>query len=373
MAEHDAMTSPERVTETEAFTRIAREVLYDGHLTFAVERYRYPDGHEAIRDVLEGKEVVVVLAYDEDGVWMVHQAREAAGEADILELPAGGVDPDDGRDLLSAAQRELAEEVGKGARQWEHVTSFWSSPGGFWERMHLFFAMDLYDHSLPQDEHENVRAEQFSFGQLQNLIDSCRDAKSLVGLLEMRHRLEREIERLSPLSIAQQEQVVAFARAALAKVIARDMPTLDVDARLSAARFAGMVCGQLQAELAGPWPNEGEADAPPPIERSLLADIGAVIENFAKVTAPEGELRAMFIDQQGLVGMMREWGATDTDLRDKVLDVAWAHVMGTGEFPDERADDYKSQLFEFQSAALGRGWSAYERPRYERPAEPEQS
>ena len=48
-------------------------------------------------------------------VWLVRQPREAVDEPALLEIPAGRLDVE-GEAPLEAAQRELAEEIGKGAR-----------------------------------------------------------------------------------------------------------------------------------------------------------------------------------------------------------------------------------------------------------------
>jgi ADP-ribose pyrophosphatase len=116
-----------RALETEAFARISHEAVFSGHyLQVSVDRFRYPDGREANREIVDGGDVVVVCAYDKEGVFLVGQPREAAGEALLWELPAGAVDTAD-KEILEAAQRELAEEIGKGAHHWELVRTFYSS------------------------------------------------------------------------------------------------------------------------------------------------------------------------------------------------------------------------------------------------------
>ena len=47
--------------------------------------------------------------------------------------------------MQATAERELAEEIGKGARTWEHLTTFFTTPGFADETMHLYLATDLYD------------------------------------------------------------------------------------------------------------------------------------------------------------------------------------------------------------------------------------
>ena len=56
------------------------------------------------------------MAHDGEQLFLVRQPREAVGEQALLELPAGKLD-EEGEEPLETAKRELAEEIGKGARE----------------------------------------------------------------------------------------------------------------------------------------------------------------------------------------------------------------------------------------------------------------
>jgi ADP-ribose pyrophosphatase len=112
----------------------------------------------------------------------VEQPREAVGAQALLELPAGKLD-EEAESPLEAAKRELAEEIGKGARNWEHLATFWMSPGFTNEEMHVFLATDLYDEHAEADETERIQVRRVPLSDLDETIAGCRDAKSLVGLL----------------------------------------------------------------------------------------------------------------------------------------------------------------------------------------------
>ena len=96
-----------------------------------------------------------VVAHDGETLYLVRQPREPVGEPALLELPAGKLD-EEGESPLDTAQRELAEEIGKGARTWQHLTSFYTSPGFADEECHLFMATDLYDQEAEADENERI-------------------------------------------------------------------------------------------------------------------------------------------------------------------------------------------------------------------------
>src|SRR4051812_21951316 len=109
------------------FERIGGEVVYDGKFAgMRKDKFRFADGDEVEREYVEHPGAVVVVAYDEGGIYAVRQPREAVGVPDLLELPAGKLD-EEGEEPLAAAKRELAEEIGKGSKTWKAITKFWMS------------------------------------------------------------------------------------------------------------------------------------------------------------------------------------------------------------------------------------------------------
>ena len=74
----------------------------------------------------------------------MRQPREAVGVPDLLEIPAGKLDVE-GEEPLEAAKRELAEEIGKAAEEWEHLHTFFTSPGFTDEVCHVYLATGLSD------------------------------------------------------------------------------------------------------------------------------------------------------------------------------------------------------------------------------------
>ena len=165
------------------FERIDSEQIWQGHIGgVRVDTFRYDDGEEARREIVSHPGAVTVLPFDGERIWLVRQPREPVGEQSLLELPAGKLDRD-GDGLEQTARRELAEEIGKGARSWRHLVSFYNSPGLLAEENHLFLAEDLYDESLEADENERIEIVQLPIGRLDDTIPRVRDAKTLIGLL----------------------------------------------------------------------------------------------------------------------------------------------------------------------------------------------
>jgi ADP-ribose pyrophosphatase len=167
-----------------AFEQVGSEVVYDGRIaTVRVEKFRHDDGEVVEREVIDHPGAAVMLPLDGDRIWFVRQPREVVGEESLLELPAGKLN---GGGVLDTAKRELREEIGKSAAQWQHLTTFYASPGFTNEEIHAFLATDLSDAPLDADEEERIEILSEPLDRLDDVIRSCRDSKSLVTLLWFR-------------------------------------------------------------------------------------------------------------------------------------------------------------------------------------------
>ncbi len=171
------------------FEPVGGETTYDGKI-FSVrsETFRHEDGEETTREIVRHQGAVGVVAHDGERIYLVRQPREAVGVPDLLELPAGKLDVE-GEEPLETAKRELAEEIGKAAERWEHLHSFYTSPGFTDEECHVYLATGLSDADADTDENERIHIEARPLSDLDALIDEARDSKTLIGLLELRRRL----------------------------------------------------------------------------------------------------------------------------------------------------------------------------------------
>jgi 8-oxo-dGTP pyrophosphatase MutT (NUDIX family) len=168
-----------------SFERVGSEEVWSGRIaSVRTERFRYDDGDVVDREIVSHPGAVAVVAHDGENLWLVKQPREAVNDY-LVELPAGKLD-EEGEDALATAKRELAEEIGKGAKNWVHLTTFWASPGFSDERIYVYLATDLYDEQAHTDEIERIEIVKVPLAQLDELIRSNRDSKTLVGLLWFR-------------------------------------------------------------------------------------------------------------------------------------------------------------------------------------------
>ena len=168
-----------------AFERLGTEQVWSGRIaSVRVDRFRHEDGEEVSREIVSHPGAVTVLAHDGERLYLVAQPREAVGEPALVELPAGKLEQ--GEEPLATARRELAEEIGKGARTWRHMKTFYSSAGFSDEEIHVYLATDLYDERAHTDEHERIEVQTIPLDRLDEAIAASRDAKSLIGLLWFR-------------------------------------------------------------------------------------------------------------------------------------------------------------------------------------------
>jgi len=107
-----------------------------------------PDGRESSRELVLHPGAVAILPILPDGkILLVRQYRHAVGK-ELLEIPAGKLDlPGESPDECAA--RELAEETGYEASEWEELLTFYTSPGFTNETITLFCARRLREVGSP--------------------------------------------------------------------------------------------------------------------------------------------------------------------------------------------------------------------------------
>jgi ADP-ribose pyrophosphatase len=177
-----AMIQPEPTVES--------TLVYEGRVVnLRVDTVRVANDRLATREIVEHSAAVCIVPVDDqENVVMVRQYRKPI-EADLLEVPAGGVEP--GEVSEEAVQRELQEEIGYTAGTLQHLTSFWVAPGWATERMHAYLATDLQPGSLDPDYDENIAVVRVPLGEIMGLIESgeIQDGKSIASLTLALRRL----------------------------------------------------------------------------------------------------------------------------------------------------------------------------------------
>jgi 8-oxo-dGTP pyrophosphatase MutT (NUDIX family) len=178
---------------TSRFEQVSAETIHEGRFIEVVQgRFRHEDGEEVEREIVTHPGAVGIVVLDDEDLWFVRQPREAIGSADLLELPAGKLD-EEGEEPLDTARRELAEEIGKQAAEWESLGSFYTSPGFTDEQVHLFLATGISDVDVrPAVEHdERIDVEVRPLSDLDAILSETTDSKTLIGLYRLKERLTR--------------------------------------------------------------------------------------------------------------------------------------------------------------------------------------
>ncbi|SOJ55153.1 Methanol dehydrogenase activator [Mycobacterium simulans] len=138
------------------FETVSSETLHTGAI-FALRRdvVRMPHDTTAVREVVEHFGAVAIVALDDDGnIPMVYQYRHAFGRR-LWELPAGLLDAAGEPAHLTAA-RELQEEAGLQAADWQVLVDLDSTPGFSDESVRVYLATGLSEVQRPEAHHEEA-------------------------------------------------------------------------------------------------------------------------------------------------------------------------------------------------------------------------
>jgi ADP-ribose pyrophosphatase len=176
------------------------ESVYQGRiLDLVVDRIQIND-IETIREVVRHPGGVVVLAeVGRQGIPFVRQHRYPI-DGDLLELPAGRIDP--GETPSQGAARELEEETGFRAHSLQHVCSFYSSPGYCDELLHFYYTNNLTQRSAHLEQDEDLVVEFYPLPEALGLVSQgeIRDGKTIAALFWLAHKRTSEADS-SPISV----------------------------------------------------------------------------------------------------------------------------------------------------------------------------
>lgn len=166
---------------------LSGEVVYDGKIiTVHKDRVELVSGKTSFREVVEHSGGVVILAIcKKDGVekvLMVKQFRYPLKEA-LLELPAGKLEKNE--NPFEAAKRELKEETGYIAKNWQDLGYVFTSPGYSDEKLYLYKAANLEFVGECPDDGEILIEYEYTIDEIKNMIknNEITDAKTICAVM----------------------------------------------------------------------------------------------------------------------------------------------------------------------------------------------
>jgi ADP-ribose pyrophosphatase len=143
------------------------EIGSRGSYTFQI--IRHPGGAAALP------------VHDDGSVSLIRQLRPAV-DAELLEVPAGRLSPDEPPD--QCAVRELREETGLQAEALVPLGMIYASPGVFDEIVHLYAATGISQGEATPEEDEEIEVVRLPFAEARAMAADGRisDAKTVAAL-----------------------------------------------------------------------------------------------------------------------------------------------------------------------------------------------
>ena len=173
---------------------VLRHELTNGEMSQPLRRLNFERG-DGVAALLYKRQAASIV--------LVRQFRYPtleAGPGWIVELVAGMLDAAEAPE--DAMRREILEETGYVVEELAFVSMFYLSPGGSSERIHLYCA-EVDDAARRaagggrEDEGEDIEVVEWPLEQAWQALESgeLADAKTIIALMWLRRRLEREREK----------------------------------------------------------------------------------------------------------------------------------------------------------------------------------
>jgi len=166
---------------------LQNRLSYQGSkFSFHVDRIRLPHGVTGEYSYIRHPGAGLAVPVTDDGKFILVKQYRFAIQRYLLEFPAGTLEA--GEDHGVTIKREIEEETGYRANQWQYLGGFYLCPGYCDEIIHAYLAQGLekLEHPPAQDEDEEIEVVLLSREEIEALLrsqsaDTMLDAKSITA------------------------------------------------------------------------------------------------------------------------------------------------------------------------------------------------
>jgi len=177
-------------------TMLESRIMHKG-LFFDVyrDKVRLPDNETSQREYIRHPGAVVILPMLDDGRYLLERQFRYPLNRVFLEFPAGKIDA--GEEPFETAKRELMEETGYTASDWQYVCTVHNAIGYSDEALTIYLARGLKPGKERPDEEEFIETFSATLSQLLSWVKDGQitDAKTIIGTfwLEKLHFAQWEL------------------------------------------------------------------------------------------------------------------------------------------------------------------------------------